>query len=132
MAQQARASFKNITSEHHIYDELQGAPALSKMNHKREFEGDLKGSSAAEIQACMAGDQFGYVGTDRFQGELGSKKGSFVFQHGGYHTGGKLHPFGFIVPGSGTEGFKGIYGDAIITVTPDGIHTVNFRYDFEK
>lgn len=133
MTTKAKATFKNVNSNHSIYDQPDAGPSLSRIAHEREFQGDLEGQSTAEIQACMVSDErFGYVGTDRFSGRLGDRQGTFVFQHGGIRDKGELRPFGFVVSGSGTEKLAGIYGDVTITVTSDGEHRIEINYDFER
>ena len=132
MTHQAKATFKNTFHDHAAYGEPGEAPPLSRVSIQREFEGDLVGKSTAELLACQpAQDRFSYVGTDRFTGQLKDRSGSFVFQHGGRHEKGALHPFGYIVPGSGTGGLQRLFGEIEISVTAADEHSVEWDYDFE-
>jgi len=132
MSHHASASFKNVASESSIFDTPTEGPPLSSIIHHREFEGDLTGKSEATIQACLvSSDRFGYVGTDRFSGTVKERAGTFVFQHGGIRESGRLRPFGFIVAGSGTGDLAGIRGDILISVNPEGTHSIQLDYEFE-
>lgn len=122
-----------FTNESHSQEPYGPAEArLSRISIERAFSGDLVGTSSAELLACMPDDgRFSYVGMDRFAGRLGDRSGTFSFQHGGRHEKGALAPFGYIVPGSGTDDFEGIVGEAVISVSDAGQHTVVFHFDFE-
>ena len=69
---------------------------------------------------------------DVFEGSVDGRSGSFVYQHGELHVGGKVKPFGFIVTGSGTGALKGIEGDVSITVSADWVHTITLNWDIAK
>jgi hypothetical protein len=128
----ATAAFKNTFHEQSPFADTGDGAALSRIHIERELTGDLVGKTTAELQACQAApDRFAYVGTDRFTGRLKDRPGSFVFQHGGIHEKGTLHPFGYVVPGSGTQELKGLVGEIKIAVTPAGEHTLELNYDFE-
>jgi hypothetical protein len=130
MGTKARGQFKNVASKSAAYDTPREGPELARVVHDRVFEGDLIGTSKAELHTCLTGgDRFGYVGTDRFSGSVAGRSGTFVFQHGGVRQGGELRPFGFIVPGSGTGDLAGIQGDAAISVNTAGDHVLELDYD---
>ena len=132
MKHHAEANFKNTSHNHSRYGDFVDGPPLARISIEREFEGDLNGRSTAELLACQPSqDLFSYVGTDRFTGRLGDRSGSFVFQHGGKHEKNTLHPFGYVVPGSGTQELQGLVGEVTISVTPKGEHTITLDYDFE-
>jgi hypothetical protein len=131
MSVRATATFENISHEQLPYDET-AEPTLARANLRRRFQGDLTGESSAELLVCeSAPDCVGYVGTDRFVGSLGGRSGSFVFQHGGVIEAGNLRPFGYIVPRSGRGELSGLRGEALISVTAGGEHTLTLNYDFE-
>lgn len=132
MRHRATAVFKNTSHEQSPIANAGDGPALSRIHIERELTGDLAGQTTAELQACQAApDRFSYVGTDRFAGRVKERSGTFVFQHGGIHEKGALHPFGYVVPGSGTGQLKGLVGEIKISVTPAGEHTLELNYDFE-
>ena len=73
----------------------------------------------------------GYVASERIVGRLGGRAGTFVLQHGALGGAGvDQRTFGHIVPGSGTGELVGLRGEAEITVTPEGGHTLTLEYDF--
>jgi Protein of unknown function (DUF3224) len=43
-----------------------------------------------------------------------------------------LRPFGYIVPGSGTGELQGLQGEATISVSTTGEHTLTLDYDFQE
>ncbi|WP_437925294.1 DUF3224 domain-containing protein [Sorangium sp. So ce291] len=131
MRARARGQFKNVATSSAAYDTPEEGPELSRVAHDRALEGDLIGTSKAELHTCLTGgDRFGYVGTDRFSGSVAGRRGTFVFQHGGVRQGGELRSFGFIVPGSGTGDLAGIQGSATISVDAAGTHALELDYDF--
>lgn len=118
MKGRAVASFENASHE-----STPGTNGSTRLSLKRVYAGDLTGEGGGELQAFFAAqDEFTYVGTDTFSGALGDRRGSFAFQHGGIHTKQGLRTFGFIAPGSGAEGFRGITGDLTIEVNSAGHH----------
>lgn len=130
MSSHATATFENLSETQVAYDTPTEGPTLFRATLQRRFQGDLVGESVAELLTCPSGpDQVGYLGADRFVGKLGERKGSFVFQHGGAIERGVLQPFGYIVPGSGTGELRGLRGEARISVTPEGVHTLTLDYD---
>ena len=132
MKNHAKAGFKNTSHDQAAYGESTDSPPLFRVSLQREFEGDLVGSSTAELLTCqISQERFSYVGTDRFTGKLRDRSGSFVFQHGGKHENGSLQPFGYIVPGSATGELQGLFGEVKISVTATGEHSVELDYDFQ-
>ena len=132
MKNHAKAGFKNTSHDQAAYGESTDGPPLFRVSLQREFEGDLVGSSTAELLTCqISKERFSYVGTDRFTGKLRDRSGSFVFQHGGKHENGSLQPFGYIVPGSATGELHGLFGDVKISVAATGEHSVELDYDFQ-
>jgi uncharacterized protein DUF3224 len=131
MSTRAVATFENLAEEQTPYDTPDEGPTLFRATIQRRFQGDLVGESVAALLICpSAPDQVGYVGADRFVGRMGEREGSFVFQHGGAIERGVLRPFGYIVPGSGTGDLRGLRGEASISVSAAGAHTLTLEYDF--
>jgi len=132
MRTQAIATYENTAGDETAYDERADSPTLLRATVRREFQGDLTGESVAEVLICRsAPDRLGYVATDRIEGRLGDRTGSFVFQHGGPIDRGVLRSFGYVVPGSGTGDLCELQGDVTIAVTEAGGHTLMLDYDFE-
>ncbi len=125
MRTQAIATYENTAGDETAYDERADSPTLLRATVRREFQGDLTGESVAEVLICRsAPDRLGYVATDRIEGRLGDRTGSFVFQHGGPIDRGVLRSFG-------TGDLCELQGDVTIAVTEAGGHTLMLDYDFE-
>ena len=94
------------------YDEMPGAPTLSRVTVKKNFEGDLKGESTAQLLMCSGeGGSAGYTVMERVVGDLEGRKGSFIMIHGATHTPQETsRALGFIMPNSGTGELRGISG----------------------
>jgi hypothetical protein len=133
MKTQAVATYENAAGTETAYHEPVDGPSLFRASVQRRFQGTLTGESVAEVLICRAApDRIGYVASDRFAGQLGERRGSFVFQHGGPIDRGALRSFGYVVPGSGTGELRGLRGEVTIAVTAAGEHTLTLDYDFEE
>jgi Protein of unknown function (DUF3224) len=88
------------------YDDPDEGPPLKRVGVRKRFSGPLEGTSVAEV--LIAGDA-GYVASERVEGRLEGRRGTFVIQHGGVGD----HAFGHIVPGSGTGELAGLAGGAV-------------------
>ena len=133
MSTKASATYENTAGTETAYDEPVGGSSLLRASVQRRFQGALMGESVAEVLICRAAaDRIGYVASDRFEGQLGDRSGTFVFQHGGPIDRGVLQSFGYVVPGSGTGDLRGLRGQVTIAVTPGGQHTLTLDYEFEE
>lgn len=112
-----------------------GGPALSRAVVRKQFSGDLSGESVADLLMCQADPKdfsagAGYVASERVEGTLGGRKGTFVLQHWGVSGGGKPESTGgHVVPGSGTGELAGLSGSVEISVDEDGAHTLTMEYE---
>lgn len=119
------------------YGEEADGPRLARTVVKKTFRGDLDGDSTAEVLMCQADPQnlsagAGYVASERVEGELHGRRGSFVMQHGALAGPGREpSTFGHIVPGSGTGELKAISGTVEIGRTAEGAHTLTLDYELE-
>ena len=82
------------------------------------FEGPLAGTSEVDMLASNAGDQpsGGYVALERFTGTLEGRRGTFVMQHSGTMSPGKMQIDVRLTPGSGTGELAGIEGTLAIRI----------------
>ena len=55
MKNHAKAGFKNTSHDQAAYGESTDSPPLFRVSMQREFEGDLVGSSTAELLTCQMG-----------------------------------------------------------------------------
>ena len=102
---------------------------FGRLSIDKAFHGDLEGTSRGQMMA--EGDPKtgfgGYVALERVTATLGGRKGSFVLQHNGTMAGGKAEMAVAVVPGSGTDGLKGIAGVFHILIE-GGKHRYAFDY----
>ena len=102
---------------------------FGRLSIDKRFHGDLEGTSRGQMMA--EGDPKsgfgGYVALERVTGALGGRKGSFVLQHSGAMSGGKAEMTVTVVPGSGTDGLKGLSGTFRILIE-GGKHSYAFDY----
>ena len=88
-------------------------PPLARTTVKKTFEGDLAGTSVAELLMSGAGaDAAGYVAMERITGTLDGRKGTFDLQHSAQMGGPDPRTSWLVVPGSGTGELAGITGHA--------------------
>ena len=75
------------------------------------FTGDIDGESTVRALEIRGDDQSAsLVSLQRFSGKLGGRQGSFVLQGSETVENGKIKATWFVVPGSGTGGLSGLYG----------------------
>jgi hypothetical protein len=112
------------------YSEPGSTGELSRVRAAKVFEGEISGSSTAEL--LMAGNDVGagYVASETFVGSVGDRSGSMTVQHWGVAEGAEAASSGHIIPGSGTDELAGISGKAIYSQDPDGQHRLELRVTF--
>ena len=111
MSSHADATFEINAWQEATYDVPEEGSKLLRATVHKTFQGDVKGTSTAELLMVRAGDEGGegYVATERITGTVGDRAGSFVVQHGGVSS-RQMHQFGYIVKDSGTGDLHGIVG----------------------
>ena len=79
---------------------------------RKEFSGDMVGTSEAQMIAAFTGTpgSAGYVAIEHFTGSVDGKSGSLVLQHSGVMNRGDAQLTITIVPDSGTGELAGISG----------------------
>lgn len=84
----------------------------------KTFEGGLVGTSEVEMLASNEGTtgSGGYVALERVTGTLDGRRGSFILQHSGTMSPGKMHIDVQVSPGSGTDGLTGLTGTLTIRI----------------
>jgi Protein of unknown function (DUF3224) len=95
------------------YDEPADGPPLARATVRKRFSGPLEGTSAAEL---LTAGESGYLASERVDGALDGRRGTFVLQHGGIGD----EAFGYIVPESGTGELSGLRGEAAFAHDEDG------------
>ncbi|PPB50486.1 DUF3224 domain-containing protein [Arthrobacter pityocampae] len=112
------------------YSEPGSTGELSRVRASKVFEGEISGTSTAEL--LMAGNDVGagYVASEQFVGTVGNRTGAMTVQHWGVAEGAEAASSGHIIPGSGTDGLRGIAGKAVYSQDPDGQHRLELRVSF--
>jgi hypothetical protein len=127
----AAATFTLKTWEEKPYDEADGAPKLTRASVLYGFEGELSGEGRLEYLMTYLPDASAlFVGFQRFVGRVGSREGSFVFQHGGKFANGVASDTWTVVPGSGTGGLASIKGQVEFSASHQDRYEIIFEYDF--
>jgi hypothetical protein len=109
MPQTITANFEIAGWDETVYEEPAEGPPLARATVRKRFSGPLEGTSVAEV--LLAG-RSGYLASERVDGALDGRRGTFVIQHGGVGDETDQHAFGHIVPGSGTGELRGLRGEA--------------------
>ncbi len=110
---------------------LTPAPAegLGRFSIDKEIHGDLEGTTKGEM--FSGGDPkagvAGYVAIELFTGTLAGKHGSFALQHFATMDAGGPKMNVIVVPGSGTDGLRGIAGTFTIRID-GGKHFYDLEY----
>lgn len=104
---QAKGTFEVKT------EPIAGNDPFPRLSLKKEFHGDLEGTSAGEMMSIMGGVEGSgaYVALERITGTLHGRQGSFALVHSGtMQRGGDFRMIIRVVPDSGTEELTGIAG----------------------
>ena len=112
------------------YDELEGAPKLTRASVVYGFEGGLSGEGRLEyLMRYLSEGSALFVGFQRFVGRLGSREGTFIFRHGGRFAAGVASDTWTVVPGSGTGDLVGINGQVEFSAGHQEKYEVIFEYE---
>jgi len=98
---------------------------------RKTFSGPVEGASEARllgVQAASEGSQ-AYVATERFEGVVEGREGSFAMVHGGVmEQGTAIANWLVVVPDSGTGALRGMTGEGAFDVDHEGAHTFVLEY----
>lgn len=132
MTTRASGTFEVDLNPLAVHDQAQETQ-LGRMAIKKQFKGDLEGSSRGEM--LMAGTEVegsaGYVAIERVSGTLQGRNGTFVLQHSGTMTRGIGQLSVSVVPDSGTGQLTGLAGQLAISIT-EGNHFYEFDYSLPE
>ncbi len=132
MKTRANATFKIKTWDEKPYDEIDGAPKLTRAKVTKTYHGDIEGESTLEYLMMYRQDgTASFVGLERVVGSLGGRSGSFVLQHKGTFEGGKAKVEYFVVSGSGTGELSGLRGEGSFAAGHAEPHSAILDFDFE-
>ncbi|MXW29884.1 MAG: DUF3224 domain-containing protein [Chloroflexi bacterium] len=108
----------------------QDGVTLNRNAVRKEFSGDMAGTSEAQMLAAFTGTpgSAGYVAIEHFTGLVDGKSGSFVLQHNGVMNKGDAQLTVTIVPDSGTGELAGISGTMELN-NDEGQHSYVLDYE---
>ncbi len=106
------AAFEITEWEETVYEEPDEGPKLTRIAIRKRYRGAIEGSGVVEVLTAQGATGAGYVASERVEGTLDGRRGTFVVQHGGLAEGTDRSTSGNIVPGSGTGALAGISGHA--------------------
>jgi hypothetical protein len=127
----AHGSFTVESTPQPPYDSAPGA-SIGRVSLSKRFEGELEATSTVEMIGARSEVQgsAGYVAIERVNGKLSGRAGSFVLQHSGTMTRGKLELRVSVIPDTGTGELKNLAGTMTIDIR-DGKHFYDFEYTLE-
>jgi Protein of unknown function (DUF3224) len=114
------------------YFEGENGAKLTRASITESIAGDFEGNTSTESLMCYSEDgAASYVSLMRFVGRIGDRSGSFVEQSTGTYDGTQASSTSVVVPGSGTDGFKGMTGRGSSVSTHDDYPFRPFTLDYE-
>ncbi|MCY3546762.1 MAG: DUF3224 domain-containing protein [Gemmatimonadetes bacterium] len=137
MGRRIVSAFEVTGWEETPYGEEGEGPSLGEALVLKSYTGELEGVGRARLLMCRAdpasnSENAGYVASERVEGRLAGKRGTFVLQHWGVVADGTPpRTAGHVVPGSGTDELAGLTGTMEIAVAEDGTHTLALDYELD-
>ena len=107
------AEFEITSFEETVYEEPEAGPKLTRVTIHKRYQGVIDGTGVATVLTAQGDAGGGYVASERIEGTLDGREGTFVIQHSGLADGDEQSSAGSIVPASGTGGLAGIRGEAM-------------------
>lgn len=109
----ARSTFRIEQWDQSEWTGAGDGPPLARATLRKTFEGDLAGTSVAELLSSGRGEgDAGYVAIERITGTLDGRAGTFDLQHSAQKGGPDPRSTWLVVPGSGTGALVGLRGRA--------------------
>ncbi len=132
MSEHAAAAFTLASWDEKPYGETEGLPKLTRVAATKSYHGEITGEGKVEYLMMYRDDGSAtFTGLERVVGGIGSRSGSFVFQHSGTFAGGVARVALSVVPGSGTEGLRGLTGQGEFAVGHQPPYNMTLEYGFD-
>ena len=126
----ATSTFSLKSWDEKPFDEIDGGPKLARASVLYQFEGELSGEGRLEYLMTYLPDRTAaFVGYQRFVGRLGSRQGSFVFQHAGRFADGVASDTWRVVAGSGTGDLAGLRGQVDFSAPHQDRYEIILEYE---
>lgn len=115
-----------------VYDDPAEGPALSRIHIGELFSGDIEACGITEfLQATHADGSASFVGIERINGSLGSRRGTFLIESNGSLSGNEVSAEWRVIPGSGTGELAGLRGAGSLRSKLGEGGTVRLDYWYE-
>ncbi|WP_242909532.1 DUF3224 domain-containing protein [Actinomadura terrae] len=107
------AKFEIVEFDETVYEEPADGPKLTRVTIRKRYEGVIEGTGVTHVLTAQGAAGGGYVASERIEGTLDGRRGTFVIQHHGLADGETQNSDGRIIPNSGTGELTGISGKAM-------------------
>lgn len=111
-SRELEAPFEITAWDETVYEEPAEGPKLTRITIRKRYYGAIEGSGVVEVLTARGAEGAGYVASERIEGTLDGRQGTFVIQHSGLAAGTDRSSRGNIVPASGTGELVDISGHA--------------------
>jgi len=132
MQKQAKATFGIKSWDEKTYNEIEGAPKLTRVSATKSYQGDIEGEGKLEyLMMYRTAGSASFMGLERVTGSVGGRSGSFVLQHSGTFEDGVAKVILSVVPGSGTGDLRGMSGEGGFNAGHQPPYAMTLDYGFE-
>jgi hypothetical protein len=132
MRKQAKVTFGIKSWDEKTYNEIEGAPKLTRVSATKSYQGAREGDGKLEyLMMYRTAGSASFMGLERVTGSIGGRSGSFVLQHTGTFEGGVAKVTLSVVPGSGTGDLRGLSGEGRFSVGHQPPYSMTLDYGFE-
>ena len=117
----SKASFEVKDWQEDEFDSADGAAKLTKASVRKEYSGDITGTSVTEwVMAYSADGSATFVGIERITGAVDGREGTLVLQHVGKFEGKAAVADLTVVSGAGSGGLADVNGAGSLRADPAG------------
>lgn len=132
MQNHAKATFLIKSWDEKPYNEMEGAPKLTRAAVTKSYQGDIEGEGKVEYLMMYRNDGSASItGLERVTGSVAGRSGSFVLQHIGTFEDGVAKVTLRVVLGSETGDLRGLKGVGGFSVSHQPPYNMTLDYDFE-
>ncbi len=132
MQTRAKVTFTIKSWDEKTYDEIEGAPKLTRARVTKSYQGDLEGEGKLEyLMMYRTAASASFMGLERVTGSVAGRSGSFVLQHSGTFEDGVAKVILSVVPGSGTGDLHGMMGEGGFNAGHQPPYAMTLNYGFE-
>lgn len=124
------ATFDVTDWQEEPYDEPSEGPRMTRVRITKRYHGPIEGTGITNVLTAQGETGSGYVASERVDGTLDGRAGTFVIQHGGLADGAELSTYGTIIPGSGTGDLVNLRGRA--TEGTEGVLRLEYTLDSDE